>query len=91
MAAVKVEVELPEELLSVFGPERASWGRSLKERVVLELFLEGQVSSGKAAEWLGVTKREFLALLDRRDLPYLDSDGALEDQVRVALGAASSS
>lgn len=60
-----------------------------EEGVVLRLFQEGEVSSGKAAEILGLSKAQFLELLSQRNLPYLDSDLTdLEGEVAAAESAA---
>ncbi len=48
-------------------------GRRAQEWVILELFQEGEISAGKAAEILGMTKARFLDLLAQRNLPYLDA------------------
>jgi predicted HTH domain antitoxin len=59
-----------------------------EERVILELFQEGKISSGKAAEFLGLSKVQFLDLLSQRNLPYLDSDLTdLEGEVAAAESA----
>lgn len=42
----------------------------LCERFVVQLFCEGRISSGKAAELLGISKLEFVQLLARHGLPY---------------------
>ena len=39
---------------------------------VLSLFTEGRISSGKAARLLGVSRIEFLDLLRRRGIAYVD-------------------
>lgn len=73
MSALKVEVELPRDLLAALNIPESDLGRRVREWVVLELFQEGQISSGKAAEILGFSKFRFLELLDQRDLPYHDA------------------
>lgn len=51
-------------------------GRPLEETVpeliVLELFRRGHLSSGKAAELLGMERLEFIRLASRMGLPYFD-------------------
>jgi predicted HTH domain antitoxin len=59
-----------------------------KEGVVLGLFQEGEISSGKAAEILGLSKAQFLELLSQQNLPYLDADLTdLEREVAAAESA----
>jgi predicted HTH domain antitoxin len=50
----------------------------LQERV-LRLYEKGKISSGRGAEILGVSLREFLELLDRKCIPFnWDSDSIKE-------------
>ncbi len=46
----------------------------MQEWVVLELYRDGSVSAGKAAELLGISKPYFLNFLSQRNIPYLDWD-----------------
>ena len=55
---------------------------------VIELFLEGKISAGKAAEVLGLSKAQFMELLNECNLPYLDADREeLEREVAAARAA----
>lgn len=42
----------------------------VRELIAVELFREGQISSGKGAEILGISKFEFVQLLAQRGVPY---------------------
>ena len=85
MDELKVEIELPRNLLAALNVPESELGRRAREWVLLELFQEGRISSGKAAEFLGLSKSHFLDLLNERHLPYLDADpGDLEREVAVA-------
>jgi predicted HTH domain antitoxin len=89
MSALKVEIELPRDLLAALNIPEPELGRRAKEWVVLELFQEGEISAGKAAEILGIPKPRFLDLLDRRNLPYLDASSTeLERDLASARAAA---
>lgn len=91
MAALKVEIELPRDLVAALDIPEADLGRRAQEWVVLELFQEGGISAGKAAEILGLSKLEFLGLLDHRNLPYLDADTEELERDAAAAEAASRS
>jgi predicted HTH domain antitoxin len=78
MAVLKVEFELPKDLLEALGIPESELGRQAREWVLLELFQEGKISSGKAAEVMGLSKAQFLDLLSQRNLPYLDAEGSWE-------------
>lgn len=88
MNALKIEIELPRDLLAALNIAETDLGRRAQEWVVLELFQEGEISSGKAAEILGTTKARFLDLLAQRGLPYLDAGPRdLERELAVAEAA----
>lgn len=88
MDTLRIEVELPRELFIGLNVPPAEFGEKTREWVVLELFREGHISAGKAAELLGLTKAEFIALLHQRDIPYLDLDPAeLTQDVAAAVAA----
>jgi predicted HTH domain antitoxin len=42
------------------------------EWLVLSLFVEGRISSGKAGQLLGISRIEFLALLRKHGIAYVD-------------------
>ena len=91
MSAVKIEIELPSDLIVALNVEPSELGRRAREWILLELFQEGVISAGKAAEVLGITKTGFLQLLDLHGLPYLDgSHEELERQIDVAMAASRS-
>jgi len=88
MNALKIEIELPRDLLAALNIAETDLGRRAQEWVILELFQEGEISSGKAAEILGTTKARFLDLLAQRGLPYLDAGPRdLERELAVAEAA----
>lgn len=88
MSAFKIEVELPRDLLAALNIPESELGYRAKEWIVLELFQESEISAGKAAEILGLSKVGFLDLLDQRKLPYLDaSPQELERDLAAARSA----
>jgi predicted HTH domain antitoxin len=69
--------------------KRSELETKAQEWIVLQLFQEGVISAGKAAEVLGRSKADFLHLLDNHRLPYLDwALEELETEADVALAAA---
>ena len=88
MAPMKVEIELPGDLLTALDIPEAELGRRAQEWVVLELFQEGEISAGKAAEILGLSKVRFIDLLNEHRLPYLDAEpGELAREMAAAEAA----
>jgi predicted HTH domain antitoxin len=67
-----ITIELPEELVLDLGLPAATLSERAKEWLALELFREGHMSSGSAASWLGMGRVDFIDLLGRRGVPYID-------------------
>ena len=79
-------VELPEDIIGLLAPTPQEASVRLAELALIELFRQGEVSSGWAAAHLGMSKDEFLDLLARHDVPYLDlPEDELSQQVQLAM------
>ena len=70
MTEATFQVRVPAPLLQ-YGLDQNEIQRRLVEWLVLSLFTEGHVSSGKAAHLLNITRVEFLALLRSRGIAYI--------------------
>jgi predicted HTH domain antitoxin len=87
--ALRIEIELPRDLLAALNIAESELGRRAQEWVVLELLQEGEISAGKAAEILGMTKARLVDLLAQRGLPYLDASAPeLQRELAAAEAAA---
>ncbi len=71
MTEATIEVRIPASLLQ-FGFDQNEIQRRTVEWLVLSLFTEGHISSGKAARSLNITRIEFLALLRARGIAYIN-------------------
>lgn len=71
MTETIVQVSVPTSLLA-FGMDQNEIQRRITEWLVLSLFTEGHISSGKAARLLNITRIEFLALLRARGVAYVN-------------------
>lgn len=71
---MKIEIELPRDLLTALEIPESELSQRAQEWVVLNLFQEGKISAGKAGEILRLSKSRFLDLLAARALPYLDAN-----------------
>ena len=49
--------------------------QAARELIVLELYRQGEASSGKAAELLGMERGEFIRYASARGIPYLQLSG----------------
>ena len=65
------EVRVQPDLLK-FGFNQAKIQRNVNTWLVISLFTDGFVSSGKAGKLLGITRIEFLDLLRKRGIAYVD-------------------
>jgi predicted HTH domain antitoxin len=65
------EVRVPVPLVRL-GFDQHEIQRRLSEWLVLSLFTEGRVSSGKAARLLNISRVEFLAVLRARGVAYIN-------------------
>lgn len=68
MAKQTITLELPEELVKLLGSTDVARDKAWKA-LVLHLLREGEISQGKAAELLGITRYEMLGLLVKYQIP----------------------
>lgn len=71
MSETIVEVRVPTPILQL-GLDHEEVQRRVIEWLVLSLFTEDRISSGKAARLLNISRIEFLALLRKRGIAYVD-------------------
>lgn len=71
MTEATFEIQIPAPLLR-YGFSRDSIQHRIVEWLVLSLFTEGYISSGKAARLLNTNRIEFLALLRARGIAYIN-------------------
>lgn len=80
-----ISIELPEEIVDLFSEGELEI--SLRKWAVLELVRTGKLSSGKAAEILGMTRWDFMDLMSEYDVPTANfSEEELERQLREKAG-----
>jgi predicted HTH domain antitoxin len=88
MEPLTVSLEIPAALRDALDVPLAELPRKAREMIVLELFREGEISSGKAAEILDLSRTEMLALLADRGIPLIDMTAAeLQAEVSAAIAA----
>lgn len=79
----ELKLDLPPDLLKVLQ-ELGDPQQTVKECVVLELYRRGEISTGKAAELLGMGYRQFLDLLAQRKIPlFRYTSGELEEELQT--------
>jgi predicted HTH domain antitoxin len=78
MQTMTMEITIPKVLFSL-GLRKEQIQKEIKKWLVISLFREGRISSGKAGSVLGISRTDFLSLLDQEGIAYLDySDEELE-------------
>ncbi|MDZ7318240.1 MAG: UPF0175 family protein [candidate division KSB1 bacterium] len=83
MAETAFKVRVPEPLLR-FGYNPDEIQRRIPEWIVLSLFMEERISSGKAARLLNMNRVDFLTLLKSRGIAYLNyTPEELEEEFRA--------
>ena len=71
MSLKKLELSFPSEVLAMIATTYQDDGDVIKEAAVLELYREGKISSGKAAEILGMERFEFIRYSGMKGIPYI--------------------
>ncbi|MGE0084602.1 MAG: UPF0175 family protein [Desulfococcaceae bacterium] len=64
-------IQIPQPLLE-FGFNAEQIQRRITEWIVLSLFTEEKISSGKASQILNISRVEFLDLLKKRGIAYIN-------------------
>ena len=67
-----VQISVPADLIGVLQSLDRPVGDSIRELVVLELYRQGRISSGKAAELLGMPRVAFIQHASRLGIPFYD-------------------
>ena len=85
----QITIELDDDFLSFVAKRKKDIPRKLKELAVLELYRRKEISSGKAAQLLGMERFEFIRYASRLEIPFFDiSKRELEQDVATARKAA---
>lgn len=83
MSAGTVEVSIPKELKDIFNVEEDEIGGEALISIAIELYREGKVSMGKAAEIAGISKIEMMGVLRERKVPLQYSEDDLEEDLKA--------
>ena len=70
-----VQVEIGQDLVDLLDELHRPVKEAARELIVLELYRQGEVSSGKAAELLSMQRAEFIRYASARGIPYLQLSG----------------
>ena len=70
-----VQVEFDQDLVDLLEELHRPVKQAARELIVLELYRQGEVSSGKAAEMLGMERGEFIRYASALGIPDLQING----------------
>jgi predicted HTH domain antitoxin len=74
----RLEIECPDELLTEPGQTQAALAKLAQEAFLVRLYHLGEISSGRAAQILTLSRREFLDVLGRYGVSVFDEEVDLE-------------
>lgn len=77
--AETISIDYPEYLANSMRMNRNDFGKEIKVSALVKLFELGKVSSGTAAKVLRITRVDFLELLAKYKVGFLDTDDLKED------------
>ena len=68
-------VELDQDLVDLLEELQRPAKEAARELIVLELYRQGEVSSGRAAQLLGMEREEFIRYANKQGVPYFQLEG----------------
>jgi len=71
MALQAIQLFFPSEVIDTLSSSYQKSIEIIKEASVLELYREGRISAGKAAEILGMDRFEFVAYSGMKGIPFI--------------------
>ncbi len=78
-----VAVDFPRDLINIFKIREKDFPRIVRETLSVELYREGLVSIGKAAEIAGVSIWEMQEILAKRKIPLHYYSEDLENDIKT--------
>lgn len=70
-----VKIELDEDLAALLEDLGRPVKETARELIVLELYRQGELSSGRAAQLLGMEREEFIRHASKQGIPYFQVEG----------------
>jgi predicted HTH domain antitoxin len=79
---VDLTISLPEESFSIFRTSKDIFAMEIKNAAVVKWYELGKISQSKASEILGISRHEFLKLLNSYKIsPFQVSIGVLKEEL----------
>ena len=70
-----VQIDLDPDLVAVLEELHRPVKEAARELIVLELYRQGEISSGKAAQLLGMERDDFIRHASAQGIPYFQLQG----------------
>jgi predicted HTH domain antitoxin len=86
-AMTTLQIEYPEELLDQADQTKEELEGLAREALLVRLYDLGKISSGKAAELLGIARWEFLNVLGRYGVSVFDDSQDVAAEAQLAIEA----
>ena len=74
-----ISIDYPEYLANSMRMNKDDFGKEIKVSALVKLFEMGKVSSGMAARVLQITRTDFLELLEKYKVSFLETEDLKED------------
>ncbi len=85
VSSVNVLLEVPEDLARLLAPTDGEVARRILELALLRMVQDGVLSSGRAAEVLGILRTEFWRMMYEHRVPLFDLTAEeLREELRTA-------
>ena len=79
-----IQLELEDDLIVLLRADNEPIEQAAREAIVLELYRRRAISSGKAAEVLGMRLEDFIVRSSRLGIPFFDmSKEELEEELKT--------
>jgi predicted HTH domain antitoxin len=90
MEQEKITILIPSEILPIVAKKKKDIPSKVLEYLILELYRLGDISGGKAAQYLDMDRFEFIRFASRQGIPFVDMDkDELSDDFKRARSIAS--
>lgn len=74
MQTEKITMHIPADILPIVAKKNKDVPSKIFEYLILELYRLGELSSGKAAEYLDMERFEFVKFASRLGIPFIEMD-----------------
>lgn len=74
-----ISIEYPDYLANSMRLNKTDFGKEIKTSALVKLFELGKISSGTATKVLNISRVEFLELLSKYNVGFLNNEDLIED------------